>query len=168
MKAVLLDRPGPPSSLRIGEISTPRPRDGEALVRVFATSLNPVDYKVAAQGYEGWNYPHVLGVDVAGVIEMLGEGVASWNPGERVFYHTTWRKDGSYAEFNVAPAHTFARIPARISFVDAATLPCAGLTAYCALYRRLHVREGDIVLVHAAAGVLAASPFSWRKRRRPS
>ena len=152
MKAVLLDRPGPPSSLRIGEISTPRPRDGEALVRVFATSLNPVDYKVAAQGYEGWNYPHVLGVDVAGVIEMLGEGVASWNPGERVFYHTTWRKDGSYAEFNVAPAHTFARIPDRISFVDAATLPCAGLTAYCALYRRLHVREGDIALVHAAAG----------------
>jgi NADPH:quinone reductase len=152
MKAVLLDRPGPPSSLRIGEISTPPPRDGEALVRVFATSLNPVDYKVAAQGYEGWNYPHVLGVDVAGVIEMLGEGVTSWNPGERVFYHTTWRRDGSYAEFNVAPAHTFARIPARISFVDAAALPCAGLTAYCALYRRLHVREGDIALVHAAAG----------------
>jgi NADPH:quinone reductase len=151
MKAVLLDRPGPPSSLRIGEISTPRPRDGEALVRVFATSLNPVDYKVAAQGYEGWTYPHVLGVDVAGVIE-IGEGVTSWNPGERVFYHTTWRKDGSYAEFNVAPAHTFARIPDRISFVDAATLPCAGLTAYSALYRRLHVREGDIVLVHAAAG----------------
>ena len=152
MKAVLLDRPGPPSSLRIGVISTPRPRDGEALVRVFATSLNPVDYKVAAQGHEGWNYPHVLGVDVAGVIEMLGEGVTSWNPGERVFYHTTWRKDGSYAEFNVAPAHTFARIPDRISFVDAATLPCAGLTAYSTLYRRLHVREGDIVLVHAAAG----------------
>jgi NADPH2:quinone reductase len=152
MKAVLLDRPGPPSSLRIGEISTPHPQHGEALVRVFATSLNPVDYKVAAQGYEGWNYPHVLGVDVAGVLEMLGEGVDSWKPGERVFYHTTWRRDGSYAEFNIAPAHTFARIPDEISFVDAATLPCAGLTAYSALYRRLHVREGDIVLVHAAAG----------------
>ena len=151
MKAVLLDRPGPPSSLRIGELPTPRPHDGEALVRVFATSLNPVDYKVAAQGYEGWNYPHVLGVDVAGVIEMLGKGVDSWNPGERV-YHTSWRRDGSYAEFSVAPAHTFTRIPDRISFVDAATLPCAGLTAYSALYRRLHVREGDIVLVHAAAG----------------
>jgi NADPH:quinone reductase len=152
MKAVLLDRPGPPSSLRIGEISTPRPRAGEALVRVFATSLNPVDYKVAAQGYEGWNYPHVLGVDVAGVIETLGEGVRSWKPGEPVFYHTSWRRDGSYAEFNVAPAHTFARIPDGTSFVDAATLPCAGLTAYSALYRRLHIREGDIVLVHAAAG----------------
>jgi NADPH:quinone reductase len=152
MKAVLLDKPGPPSSLRIGEISIPRPGADEALVRVCATSLNPVDYKVAAQGYEGWRYPHVLGVDVAGVIETLGESVVSWSLGDQVFYHTTWRKDGSYAEFNVAPAHTFARIPEGISFVDAATLPCAVLTAYCALYRRLHVREGDIVLVHTAAG----------------
>src|ERR1700681_4389151 len=93
-----------------------------------------------------------MGVDVAGVIETIGESVVSWNRGDQVFYHTTWRKDGSYAEFNVAPAHTFARIPEGISFVDAATLPYAALTAYCALYRRLHVREGDIVLVHAAAG----------------
>ena len=152
MKAVLLDRPGSPSSLRIGEIPIPRPGIGEALVRVFATSLNPVDYKVAERGYAGWNYPHVLGVDVAGVIEALGEGVDLWNLEDRVFYHTTWRKEGSYAEFNVAPAHTFAGIPEGISFADAASLPCAGLTAYSALYRRLHIREGDIVLVHAAAG----------------
>jgi NADPH:quinone reductase-like Zn-dependent oxidoreductase len=53
MKAVLLDKPGPPSSLRIGDISTPRPRVDEALVRVCATSLNPVDYKVAAQAAAG-------------------------------------------------------------------------------------------------------------------
>jgi NADPH:quinone reductase len=57
MKAVLLDRPGPPSSLRIGEIATPRARAGEALVRVFATSLNPVDYKVGAQGYNNFVVP---------------------------------------------------------------------------------------------------------------
>jgi len=152
VKAVLLDKPGPPSSLRVDEISIPRPEVGEALVKVCATSLNPVDYKVAAQGYEGWHYPHILGVDVAGVIESIGEGVVSWNRGDHVFYHTTWRKNGSYAEFNVAPAHTFARIPEGISFVEAATLPCAALTAYSALYRRLHIREGDIVLVHAAAG----------------
>ena len=89
MKAILLDAPGAPDSLRVGEIANPVPGPGELPVEVHATSLNPVDYKVAAQGYEGWNYPHVLGVDVAGVIEMLGEGVNSWNPGERVFYHTT-------------------------------------------------------------------------------
>jgi NADPH:quinone reductase-like Zn-dependent oxidoreductase len=57
MKAVLLDKPGPPSSLRIGEISIPRPGVGEALVRVCATSLNPVDYKVAAQDMRGGDIP---------------------------------------------------------------------------------------------------------------
>jgi NADPH:quinone reductase-like Zn-dependent oxidoreductase len=85
MKAVLLDKPGPPSSLRIGEISLPRPGFDEALVRVCATSLNPVDYKVAAQGYEGWHYPHILGIDVAGVIEKTGESVVSWNVGDQFF-----------------------------------------------------------------------------------
>jgi NADPH:quinone reductase len=61
----------------------------EALDRVCATSLNPVDYKVAAQGYEEWRYPHLLGVDVAGVIETIGAGIVSWNRGDQVFYHTT-------------------------------------------------------------------------------
>jgi NADPH:quinone reductase len=48
--------------------------------RVCATSLNPVDYRVAAQRYKAWHYPHILGVDVAGVIETIGENVVSWNP----------------------------------------------------------------------------------------
>jgi NADPH:quinone reductase len=166
MKAILLDKPGSPSSLRIGEIALPCSGEGEVLVRVCATSLNPVDYKVAARGYDGWNYPHVLGVDVAGVIETIDEGISSWNVGDRVFYHATWRKDGSYAEFNVAPGHTFARIPDGISFVDAAALPCAGLTAYSALYRRLHVREGDIVLVHVAAGGVGGFAVQLAKAAR--
>jgi len=152
MKAVLLDKPGPPSSLRIGEADIPVPGKEEALVRVYATSLNPVDYKVASQGYHLWGYPHILGVDVAGVVEAVGEGVKNWRAGDKVFYHTTWRRPGSYAEFNVAPAHTFAAIPRGISFEQAAELPVAGLTAYSALYRRLHISEGDIALVHAAAG----------------
>jgi NADPH:quinone reductase-like Zn-dependent oxidoreductase len=152
MKAVLLDKPGPPSSLRIGEADIPVPGREEALVRVYATSLNPVDYKVARQGYDLWRYPHILGVDVAGVIEAVGEGVKNWKVGDKVFYHTTWRRPGSYAEFNVASAYTFAAIPSGISFEQAAELPVAGLTAYSALYRRLHISEGDIALVHAAAG----------------
>ena len=152
MKAVLLDKPGPPSTLRIGEADSPVPGKEEALVRVYATSLKPVDYKVARQGYDLWRYPQIPGVDVAGVIEAVGEGVKNWKVGDKVFYHTTWRKPGSYAEFNVAPAHTFAAIPSGISFEQAAELPCAGLTAYSALYRRLHISEGDIALVHAAAG----------------
>ncbi len=74
MKAILLDAPGPPSSLRIGELEDPVPSPNEVLVRVQATSLNPLDFKVAAIGSDLWTYPHVLGVDAAGIIEQAAEG----------------------------------------------------------------------------------------------
>jgi NADPH:quinone reductase len=95
MKAVLLDAPGPPSALRLGEVKDPVPSAGEVLVRVHATALNPVDFKVAAIGNELWHYPHVLGVDAAGVVEQVGANVTDWRPGDRVFYHSTWRKPGT-------------------------------------------------------------------------
>jgi NADPH:quinone reductase len=152
MKAVLLDAPGPPSSLRIGELKDPVPASDEVLVRVHATSLNPVDFKVAAIGSDRWRYPHVLGVDAAGVIDRAGHNVTDWQPGERVFYHSTWRRDGTYAELNTVPSHTIARIPESVSYIDAATIPCAGLTAYSALHRRLHCKAGDLVLVHGGSG----------------
>lgn len=66
MKAVLLDAPGLPSALRLGEVKDPVPSTGEVLVRVHAAALNPFDFKVAAIGSELWHYPHVLGVDAAG------------------------------------------------------------------------------------------------------
>jgi NADPH:quinone reductase len=152
MKAVLLDKPGPPSSLRIGKTDIPVPGKEEALVRVYATSLNPVDYKVARQGHHQWRYPHILGVDVAGVIEAVGEGVGNWRVGNKVFYHTTWRRPGSYAEFNVAPACTLLEFRAVSRSSKPRSYPLPDLTAYSALYRRLHISEGDIAFVHAAAG----------------
>jgi NADPH:quinone reductase-like Zn-dependent oxidoreductase len=152
MKAVLLDAPGGPESLRFGAIADPVPGPEEILVAVQATSLNPVDYKVAAMGSDLWRYPHVLGVDVAGVVVEVGANVKGWKPGDRVYYVTTWRRPGGFAELHTVPAHTVAEIPESISFTDAAALPCAGLTAYCALHRRLHVKSGDQVLVHAGSG----------------
>ena len=70
--------PGPPSFLRIGELADPAPFPDEVLVRVRAASLNPVDFRVAAVGSELWSYPHVLGVDAAGVIEQVGVNVTDW------------------------------------------------------------------------------------------
>ena len=86
MRAVLLDRPGSPDTLRIGDLPVPEPGAGALRVRVHATSLNPVDYKVAALGYPDWNYPHVLGVDGAGVVDAASPEVdGDWHPGDRVF-----------------------------------------------------------------------------------
>jgi NADPH2:quinone reductase len=152
MKAILLDAPGGPESLRIGEIADPVPGPGELLVEVHATSLNPVDYKVAAMGSDLWRYPHVLGVDVAGVVAGVGPEVENWKTGDRVFYVTTWRRPGGFAEMHTVPAHTVAAIPEAVTFTDAVAIPCAGLTAYCALHRRLHVKPGDQVLVHSGGG----------------
>ncbi|HET9377167.1 MAG TPA: zinc-binding dehydrogenase [Chthoniobacterales bacterium] len=164
MKAVLLDAPGPPSSLRIGETEDPAPSAQEVLVRICAAALNPVDLKVAAVGSDLWRYPHVLGVDAAGVIEEVGTEVTDWRPGDRVFYHATWRRPGTYAELNTVPSHTIARIPEPVHYVDAAAIPCAGLTAYSSLYRRLHCKSGDQVLVHAGSGGVGGFAIQLAKR----
>ena len=166
MKAVLLDAPGPPSSLRIGELVDPAPSPDEVLVRVHAASLNPVDFKVAAVGSELWNYPHVLGVDAAGVIEQVGLHVNDWRPGDRVFYHATWRRQGTYAELSTVPGHTIAKVPESLTYVDAAAIPCAGLTAYNSTYRRLHCKSGDLVLIHGGSGGVGSFAIQLAKQLR--
>ncbi|GIM45424.1 alcohol dehydrogenase [Collibacillus ludicampi] len=152
MKAMVLDRPGSPETLRMADLPKPEPGPGEIRVRVLAVGLNPVDYKLAADGYLGWNYPFVLGLDVAGIVDALGEGVTEWSVGDRVFYHGDLSKPGGYAEYAITTAHTAARIPNGVSFTEAAALPCAGMTAYQALHRKAHIHAGETVLIQAGAG----------------
>jgi NADPH:quinone reductase-like Zn-dependent oxidoreductase len=135
-----------------GDAPEPSPAQGDIRVAVHAVGLNPVDYKIARMGHPDWGFPHILGLDVAGVVDAIGASVTHWRPGDRVFYHGDLSKPGGLAEFAVTTAHTVARIPNGMSFVDAASLPCAGLTAYHTLHRRLHVRAGQSILVHAGAG----------------
>lgn len=152
MKALLLEDKGKWEEMKIGETDKPSPKAGEVLVRVKAAGLNPVDYKTATGGVPAWSYPHILGVDGAGIIEELGEGVDTWKVGDRVVFHSDMTKRGNYAEYNVTSAHTISRIPDEISFVDAVALPCAGYTAYQALFFKLHIQKGDSILIHAGAG----------------
>lgn len=152
MKALLLDQPGGPDTLRLGEIPDPTPGPGEVLIRVHATGLNPVDVGVAGGGNPNWTWPHVLGLDAAGVIAALGEGVDGFELGERVAFHGDLRREGGLAELVVTAADVVASIPEGVTFEQAAALPCAGMTAYQAVNRRLHVTEGDTVLITAGAG----------------
>jgi NADPH2:quinone reductase len=114
--------------------------------------LNPVDYKLAGRGNPAWAYPHILGLDVAGTIDALGAGVDGWALGDRVYYHGDLTRSGSFAEFAITTAHTVAEIPASVSFADAAAIPCAGLTAYQGLVRRLRIQKGQTVWVQGGAG----------------
>lgn len=71
MKAMLLDKPGEPHTLRLGDIAIPVPGPGEVQVLVHACGLNPVDWKIAASSIDGWTFPHILGLDVSGVITKI-------------------------------------------------------------------------------------------------
>lgn len=152
MKALILEKPGSPDSLKIADQPLPEPAPGEIRVKVKAVGLNPVDYKTAEWGHPSWQWPHILGLDVAGTVDVVGSGVTNWRLGDRVFYHGDLSKPGGYAEYAIAPAHIIARIPDNVTFEDAAAIPCAGYTAWQILSRKIPVRQGQTLLVHGGAG----------------
>jgi NADPH:quinone reductase-like Zn-dependent oxidoreductase len=152
MKALVLEKPGSPDTLKIAEQPLPDPAPGEVRVRVMAVGLNPVDYKTAEWGWPSWKWPHILGLDVAGKIDSVGTNIKSWKPGDRVFYHGDLSKPGGYAEFAIAPAHIITRIPDNVTFEEAAAIPCAGYTAWQILSRKIPARQGQALLVHGGAG----------------
>jgi NADPH2:quinone reductase len=152
MKAIVLDRAGSLDYLRLGEMPQPEPGFGEIRVKVYAVGLNPVDYKVVESGHPDWEFPFIPGLDVAGVVDGLGEGVTAWKTGDPVYYHGNLSRPGGYADWAVITAHTVAPSPWRLSFVEAAALPCAGFTAYQALYRKMHIKAGQTILVEGGAG----------------
>lgn len=152
MKALLLDQPGPPHTLYVSERPEPHPAAGQVRVKVYAAGLNPADYKFAQRGVSSWKYPHILGLDVAGVIDEIGEGVTQWQVGDSVYYHGDLSQPGGFAEWAIATAHAIAPLPSQVSFNEAAALPCAGFTAYQSLHHKLHIESGQTVLVQAGAG----------------
>ncbi|MHA7963286.1 zinc-binding dehydrogenase [Paenibacillus sp. CAU 1782] len=152
MKAIAQLGPGKPEELILTELDKPAPGSGEIVVRIHAASLNPVDYKMMAAGHLSWTYPHVPGVDASGMVEEVGEGVTEWQKGDRVVFHGSVFAGGVCAEYAVTTAHTVSRIPDRVSFEAAAAFPCAGLTAYQALIRCMHIQPGQSLFVHGGAG----------------
>lgn len=152
MNALVLDQPGEVETIHPARVEMPTPDAGEILVRVHAIGLNPVDYKLAGRGNPAWSYPHILGLDVAGTVHAVGDGVTQWKAGDRVYYHGNLARPGGYAEYAVTTAHTVAAIPESVSFIDAAAVPCAGLTAYQGIVRKLRVSRGQTVWVQGGAG----------------
>ncbi|RED59311.1 zinc-binding dehydrogenase [Cohnella lupini] len=152
MRAIVLNAPGEPHTLTLQELPIPEPGYGEIRVRIKAASLNPVDYKMAMNGHPDWVYPFVPGVDAAGIVDLVGEGVTQWSKGDRVVYHGSFVRPGSFEEYNIAKAHAVGRIADGISFEEAAAFPCAGLTAYQVLNRKMNMKAGSSILIHAGAG----------------
>ncbi|NDV11825.1 zinc-binding dehydrogenase [Crenobacter caeni] len=152
MQAFVLAHAQPDFTLQAARLPRPVPSAGEVRLRVAAAALNPVDAKLCASGHPAWRRPHVPGVDAAGVIDEVGDGVDTSWLGQRVIAHTALARPGTFAQWVVTPAHGVSTVPADIDPVTAASLPCAALTAWQALSRRLRLQAGQTVLIEAAAG----------------
>ncbi|OYX04485.1 MAG: NADPH:quinone oxidoreductase [Caulobacter vibrioides] len=134
----------------VGEVATPQPGPGEALVRVRAASVNFPDLLMTRGEYQlRPPLPFTPGLDLAGEVVALGEGVTGLSPGDAV---VGGARLGGFAEYAVLSASALKPKPARLSFAEAAAYGAAYLTAYVALVRRARLEPGEWVLVHGAAG----------------
>jgi len=158
MQAVTIKQYGGPEELQLAEIEQPKIAADEVLVAVRATSINPIDWKARQgllKGMYDWQFPVVLGWDVAGVITAIGADVKKFKVGDAVFarpdIYTDGRR-GTYAEYAAVKEDKLALKPAEFSFEQAAALPLAGLTAYQVIHDQLKIQAGERVLIQAGAG----------------
>ena len=150
IKAVVAERPGEPEVLRYADVERPAPRGWEVLIEVEAAGINYADTMRRRDRYlVGQKFPFTPGSEVAGTIVEVGEEVENASEGDRV---VTLLNTGGYAEYAVAPAASLIPIPETLGPVEAAAVPLQGLTAYHVIKTSGALKEGESVLVHAAAG----------------
>jgi NADPH:quinone reductase-like Zn-dependent oxidoreductase len=156
MKAMIIKAFGGSEVFEPQEMPKPQPGANQVLVKVHATSINPVDFKIRQAGsWAGVKPPAIIGYDVSGVIEAVGEEVKDFKVGDEVFYtpEIFGGPAGSYAEYHVANEAIVAHKPINLSHTEAASIPLAGGTAWDALITRANLQVGESVLIHGSGGV---------------
>ncbi|GAA4856721.1 NADP-dependent oxidoreductase [Actinomycetospora corticicola] len=167
MKAVRFHEYGGPEVLRYEDVEQPVPGAGQVRVRVAGTSFNPVDDGIRGgylQGPFPVALPHVPGIDVAGTVDALGDGVEGLRVGDEVVGFLPMVDDGASAEFVVTPAEVLTAAPRGLPLADAAALPEVGLTARQAVVEDAAVRAGQRVLVNGAGGAVGGYAVQLAKR----
>ncbi|MDS0134484.1 MULTISPECIES: NADP-dependent oxidoreductase [unclassified Amycolatopsis] len=157
MKAVRFHEYGDPGVLRYEDVDRPVPGAGQVRIRVAATSFNPVDGNIRGgfmQGPIPVALPHTPGIDVAGTVDALGEGVTGPETGTAVIGFLPMDGPGAAAEYVLAPADVLTRAPENVPLADAAALPLVGLTAHQALFDHGKLTAGQRVLVNGARGAV--------------
>ncbi|NSZ03178.1 alcohol dehydrogenase [Agrobacterium tumefaciens] len=144
-----------PHDLTLKRIAIPELGVGDVLVRNAVIGLNPVDWKVLSPGLADWTSGHVPGVDGAGIVIAVGEEVPESWLGQRVAYHQSLDRPGSFAEYTPVAARSLMRLPDGLDFETAASFPCPGLTAWLAL-EKLPLRSGMQILVSGAGGAVGS------------
>ncbi|HZU66664.1 MAG TPA: NADP-dependent oxidoreductase [Ktedonobacteraceae bacterium] len=152
MHAIQVHDYGDADQLKLEEIPVPEPGEGEVLVRVYAAGVNPADWKVRSGYFKAFSpttFPYIPGADLAGVVEKVGPGVSTFQPGQEVFGRSS---NGSYAEYAIAPANRLALKPKTLNFDEAATVPVGATTAWQGIFDHGHLQPGQRVLILGGAG----------------
>jgi len=158
--AIRIHRHGGPEELVRDAVARPEPGPGEALVRNKACGLNYIDINHRLGRYPLTDFPRVIGMEGAGVVEAVGPGVSAVAPGDRVAYVNPI---GSYASVRTVPAERLVKLPAGISEETAAAMMLKGMTAQYLLRRTHRVQAGETILIHAAAGGVGQIACQWAK-----
>lgn len=160
-KAIRIHETGGPEVLTWEEIEVGDPGQGQVRLQQSACGLNYIDVYGRSGMYPVGDLPAVIGMEAAGVVEAIGDGVDSLAPGDRVAYPMTL---GSYAETRLIDADRLVKVPDAISDETAAAMMLKGLTAHYLLFRTYPVQAGDSILVYAAAGGVGLILCQWANR----
>jgi NADPH2:quinone reductase len=157
MKAIVIHQFGTPEVMQLEEVPDPIVKEGQVLIRVHASGVNPLDTYLRS-GIKVGDYtptlPYTPGNDAAGIVEAVGEGVTNVNIGDRVYAQPL---TGSYAELALCDATKVYPLPAKISFAGGTCINVPCRTAYYSLFKLAHAAPGEIVLVHGASGSVGSA-----------
>src|SRR6266704_2900107 len=166
MKAIVVHEYGGPEVLKYEDAPRPEPKDNEVLVRMIAAGVNPVDALIRSGKYAkffGTTLPLIPGYDIAGVVEKTGAKVTKLKVGDPVYAYVMW--GGGYAEYAVATEGEATAKPKSITFVEAAGVPLAALTAWQALIDTAKLSAGQTVLIHGGSGGVGTFAIQIAKAR---
>ncbi|MDH5634060.1 MAG: quinone oxidoreductase [Gammaproteobacteria bacterium] len=158
--AIRIHQPGGPDAMQWETVDVGSPGPGQVRLRQTACGLNFIDIYMRSGVYPVAELPAVLGMEAAGVVAEIGEGVTDLATGDRVAYAMV---PGAYAEERLIDAQKLVRIPDSINDDTAATMMLKGLTAHYLLFRTYPVKAGDTILIHAAAGGVGLMVCQWAK-----
>jgi NADPH:quinone reductase-like Zn-dependent oxidoreductase len=157
MRAVRFHEYGDSGVLVVDDVERPAAGAGQVVVKVAGTSFSPVDAAIRAgflRDVFPLVFPHTPGIDVAGVIEEVGEGASGWSAGDTVVGFLPMTASGASAEYVVAPAGILAAAPKNMDLPDAAALASAGLTAWQSLFEHAGLTAGQSILINGAGGAV--------------
>ena len=166
MKAIQIHEFGGPEVLKYEEAPKPSPAADEVLIKVYASGVNPVDWKIRAglaQKKFPVNLPLIPGWDVSGEIEEVGSSILNFKKGDEVYSRPDPTRNGTYAEYVVVKANQVNCKPKSIDHEKAAAVPLAGLTAWQGLFDFGKLEAGQKVLIHAASGGVGTFAVQFAK-----